>query len=168
MEELNAFLAEIVEAVFKAGGSVNKFLGDAVLAVFGAPIAHDDDPRRAAAAAREIEIRVLELNEQREAQGKPPIRIGIGIATGEVVAGNVGSHRRLEYTVIGDPVNLASRLQALSTDNQILLDEETATQLGSSIAHLRAKPIGPHKLKGFDSPVELFELSDSPHKMRPT
>jgi adenylate cyclase len=158
VQELNAFLAEMVSVIFEKGGAVNKFLGDAILAVFGAPIEHDDDAARAVLAAIEMHEKLAALNERRRQAGQPDIRLGIGITTGAVVAGNVGSRQRLEYTVIGNPVNLASRLQGLSLDNQILLDRATADQVGTSLPHHQPESIGDRSVKGIDEPLEVFEI----------
>lgn len=155
VDELNAFFAEMVDVVFTHGGSVNKFLGDAILAVFGAPVATTDDPDRAVRSAVGMRQRLVAHNVARESLGKAPLRIGIGIATGDVVAGNVGDRRRLEYTVIGDPVNRAARLQSFSTAGQILVDATTAEALRSE-SHT-VKPIGVRALKGLGD-VEILEV----------
>lgn len=159
VDELNALLGEMVDVIFAAGGSVNKFLGDAILAIFGAPIGYPDDTERAVRAAGELRSRLAEHNRRRHQEGKPSIRLGIGIASGPVVAGNVGSSRRLEFTVIGNAVNLASRLQSLSRDGQILMDEETRRRLGEAADGLGLRPLGPTRLKGIDDPVEVFEIT---------
>jgi adenylate cyclase len=154
VDELNGFLSEMVEVIFALDGTVNKFLGDAILAVFGAPIERPDDPQRAVEAARRMQERLAAHNEARRAEGKPPIKMGIAIATGSVVAGNVGSSERLEYTVIGNTVNLAARLQALSLDGQILLDRRTAL----AVDGVSTRSLGPRQLKGIDEPIEVFEI----------
>jgi adenylate cyclase len=158
--ELNAFLAEMVDVIFEHDGAVNKFLGDAVLAVFGAPIQRSDDARRAVVAALAMRMRLQAHNAARSHAGVEPLRIGIGIATGTVVAGNVGSRRRLEYTVIGDPVNLASRLQSLSKDGQILLDRRTRDLLDEAHVPIGAVACGTPELKGIGQ-VEVYELAST-------
>ncbi|MFQ5600444.1 MAG: CHASE2 domain-containing protein [Candidatus Krumholzibacteriia bacterium] len=159
VDELNAFLTEMVDVIFDAGGSVNKFLGDAILSVFGAPIGHPDDACRAVQAAQTMRRRLDAHNRTREQAGKPPIRLGIGIASGAVVAGNVGSDRRLEFTVIGNAVNLASRLQTLSLDGQILLDRETARLVRDALPDTHLESLGLQNVRGIDEPIEVFEIS---------
>ncbi|MDQ6779656.1 MAG: GAF domain-containing protein [Candidatus Eremiobacteraeota bacterium] len=123
VDMLNRYLGPLVNVVFANGGLLDKFYGDGVMAVFGAPVASDDDAFHATITARQILEQVRERN---DAPGvTDPLSVSVGLATGEVVAGHIGSERRLEYTVIGDAVNLASRLQALAQANQILCDERT-------------------------------------------
>jgi adenylate cyclase len=120
---LTEYFTEMVEIVFEHSGSLDKFMGDAIMALWGAPIAHEDDADRAMQCAID-QLTVLEkMNEKWAEQGRPPIKIGIGINFGEVFAGNFGSDRRLEYTVIGDAVNTASRLCSVAGPNEILIAE---------------------------------------------
>src|SRR2546428_255797 len=107
---LTEYFTEMVEVVFEHGGTLDKFMGDAIMALWGAPMAHEDDADRAMHCALD-QLEALErLNTKWKEQGRPELGIGIGINFGEVFAGNIGSDRRLEYTVIGDAVNTASRL----------------------------------------------------------
>jgi adenylate cyclase len=120
---LTEYFTEMVEIVFEHSGSLDKFMGDAIMALWGAPIAHEDDADRAMQCAID-QLTVLEkMNEKWAEQGRPPIKVGIGINFGEVFAGNFGSDRRLEYTVIGDAVNTASRLCSVAGANEILIAE---------------------------------------------
>jgi adenylate cyclase len=120
---LTEYFTEMVEIVFEHSGSLDKFMGDAIMALWGAPIAHEDDADRAMQCAID-QLTVLEkMNAKWAEQGRPPIGIGIGINFGEVFAGNFGSDRRLEYTVIGDAVNTASRLCSVAGANEILIAE---------------------------------------------
>jgi adenylate cyclase len=121
---LSEYFSEMVEVIFEHGGTLDKFIGDAVMALWGAPIAHVDDPDRAVRAAIGMQRAIGRLNERWVAQGRPEIGVGIGINHGEVFAGNIGSHRRLEYTVIGDAVNVAARLCAEAGPGEILVSEE--------------------------------------------
>ncbi|HEY7480606.1 MAG TPA: adenylate/guanylate cyclase domain-containing protein, partial [Gemmatimonadales bacterium] len=109
---LSEYFSEMVEVIFEHGGTLDKFIGDAVMALWGAPISHRNDPDRAVDAAIAMQQAIAELNRGWAAAGRPEIGVGIGISHGEVFAGNIGSHRRLEYTVLGDAVNVASRLCA--------------------------------------------------------
>jgi adenylate cyclase len=116
VEELNLYFTEVTRAVESAGGIVDKYIGDAVMAVFGAPVAMADHADRAVRAAQEILLAEEALNRSRSLAGLPEFRTGVGISTGDVVAGNVGSASRHNYTVIGNEVNLASRLESLTKE----------------------------------------------------
>jgi adenylate cyclase len=120
---LTEYFSEMVEIVFEHGGTLDKFVGDAIMALWGAPIAHADDADRALQAAVEMQRGVARLNERWALTGRPEIGVGIGINYGEVFAGNIGSHRRLEYTVIGDAVNVANRLCSEAGPGEILVSE---------------------------------------------
>jgi class 3 adenylate cyclase len=108
----------MVDAVFEYGGVLDKFLGDGLLAVYGSFGSDTDHPLRAVSTAIRMKARLAEINRKRAGQGLPAIKIGIGIHTDEVVVGNIGSQKRLEYTVIGDGVNVTSRLEALEALNK--------------------------------------------------
>ena len=120
---LSEYLSEMVEVIFEHGGTLDKFIGDAIMALWGAPIAHPGDPDRAIHAAVAMQRAIAELNHRWASQGRPEIGVGIGINHGDVFAGNIGSHRRLEYTVIGDAVNVAARLCAEAGPGEILVSE---------------------------------------------
>src|ERR1051326_7514402 len=120
---LTEYFTEMVDIVFEHSGTLDKFMGDAIMALWGAPIAHEDDPDRAMQCALD-QIGTLEkMNAKWAESGRKPLAIGIGINFGEVFAGNIGSNRRLEYTVIGDAVNTASRLCSSAGLNEILISE---------------------------------------------
>ena len=153
---LNEFYTLMIETTFKHDGTLDKFLGDAVMAVFGAPIAHPDHAIRAVRTATDMRNGIAELNERRVTQGKAPIGIGIGLSLGEVVAGTVGTEDRMEYTVIGDSVNLAARL----VDNarpagRILISQRTYERVQD---HVKALPLGSLKIKGKEEEVEVYEI----------
>jgi adenylate cyclase len=120
---LTEYFSEMVEIIFEHGGTLDKFVGDAIMALWGAPIAHADDPDRALQAAVAMQRGVSRLNQRWALAGRPEIGVGIGINYGEVFAGNIGSHRRLEYTVIGDAVNVANRLCSEAGPGEILVSE---------------------------------------------
>jgi adenylate cyclase len=124
---LNDYFSEMVEAVFEQGGVLDKFIGDGLMAVFGSFGDMPDHPRRAVLAALRMKALLAKINGERGVAGKPPIAIGIGIHTGEVVVGNIGSRKRLEYTVIGDGVNTASRVESLNKEfgTTVLITEAT-------------------------------------------
>jgi adenylate cyclase len=153
---LNEFYTLMIETTFKHDGTLDKFLGDAVMAVFGAPIAHPDHAKRAVRTATDMRNGIAELNERRVALGKMPIGIGIGLSLGEVVAGTVGTEDRMEYTVIGDSVNLAARL----VDNarpagRILISQSTYEAVRDFVD---VKELGPLRVKGKEEEVEVYEL----------
>ena len=146
------------EAISGRGGVVNQMVGDGLMAIFGAPLPLPDPAASAAAAAREMIEMVELLNHERQALGKAPIRIGIGIATGEVVAGYTGTNQRATYTCVGDTVNLAARLETHTKEAQrpILIDRATRDGLAAGDA---LEPLGDVQLKGKAAPVEVFALA---------
>jgi adenylate cyclase len=115
----------MVHIIFAHGGTLDKFIGDAIMAVFGAPVQHEDDTVRAVQAALDMRKELKEFNAARRARGKFEIQTGIGLGLGEAISGNIGSDQRMDYTVIGDAVNLSSRLEALTKDYEqnILIGE---------------------------------------------
>ena len=132
VSRLNRFFGRMTGAIHDKGGTINKFLGDGFLAVFGAPVHHSDHARRAVEAALQMGREMAALNDELSGLGEPPMEIGIGIDGGEVIAGNVGSADRLEYTVIGDPVNRSSRIEQLNKAlvTRILVSERTYGESG--------------------------------------
>jgi len=152
VELLNRYLAPVVNVIFANNGLLDKFYGDGIMAVFGAPIPAEDDARRAVTAARQILEQVHLLNAQPGVTW--PLSVSIGLATGDVVAGHIGSERRLEYTVIGDAVNLASRLQAIAEPNQILADEGTFNKIKGLLTTTRRMA----RIKGKAAPISVYEL----------
>jgi adenylate cyclase len=160
---LNRFFDLMTEAIFEHDGTVDKFIGDGMMAIFGAPLDLDDHPTRACAAALSMAAALDTLNEQnarRSGAGaaEPSISIGVGINTGEMVAGNIGSSQRFEYTVVGDAVNLAARLEPLNRllGTRILLSASTYRQVSSSPWSFRE--LGTFRVKGREDPVGLYEL----------
>lgn len=151
------FFNRVSEPVFRGEGAIDKFIGDSMLAVFGFPIAHADDPHRAVAAAVRIREIVKEYNRERFSWGLAPVGVGIGINTGMVVAGNVGCERKLDYTIIGDAVNLASRLCALAKAHEILVSDSTYARVRS---HVNAESLGEQQVKGREQAVEIFRIQD--------
>ena len=154
---LNQFFTEMVAAVEAEGGIVKQFTGDGVMALFGAPIKHDNDPERAVRAALNMVTRLTDLNGRLATQGFPDIRIGVGIHTGEVIAGQIGPDERIEYGVVGDPVNLASRIEGLTKELQatILISESTASKLGQGFLLGRSAVL---PVKGKEKPVRVVEV----------
>jgi class 3 adenylate cyclase len=157
VEVLNQFFTEMVAAVEAEGGVVKQFLGDGVMALFGAPVAVPDHAARAVRAAQDMVHRLVDLNVRLRAQGQPTLRIGVGIHTGEVVAGRIGPDTRVEYGVVGDPVNVASRIEGLTKQlhTSILISEVTAAQLGSGFLLGRSATLA---VKGKKQPVQVVEV----------
>lgn len=155
---LNRYYTRMVDAIVEQGGWVNKFGGDSLLAVFGAPIRQPDHALRAVNAAWEMNRALAEFNAEQLAMGLPTITIGVGISSGEMLAGNVGGKERLEYTVIGDPVNLASRLESLTKEWQtpILLSEHTQELLDHSKVNTNRRD--QVTVKGKTRPTIVYEL----------
>lgn len=154
VDRLDGAFAVLVDILDRQGGIVNKFLGDGFLALFGAPLEASDAAQRAVAAGREM----LSAMDRINAQTSWPLRIGIGIHFGEVVAGNIGSPRRKEYTVIGDTVNFASRLEALNKEfgSQLLISASVREALGDDGSDVVA--LGEVTVRGYERPVAVFQL----------
>jgi adenylate cyclase len=152
---LNDFYTLMIETTFKYDGTLDKFLGDAVMAVFGAPIAHPDHSARAIRTALAMQEGIAGLNERRARQGKEPIAVGIGVSAGEAVAGTVGTEDRMEYTVIGDSVNLAARLESNAKPHQILISQSTYERVRDLVD---ARPLGRIRVKGKEEEVEVYEV----------
>ncbi len=155
VETLNGIFSCIVSAVQKEGGILNKFMGDGILALFGAPLDLDGHERAAARAALGAMEAVERLALSKQAHGLPPLRIGIAINTGSVVAGCLGTEHRTEYSVIGHAVNLAARLNGAAKPGQILLGADTAQALAGTF---RCRELGPLCLYGVTEPVDVWEL----------
>jgi class 3 adenylate cyclase len=157
---LNAYLAEMTAAVRPWGGYINNFIGDAIVVIFGAPIDQPDKEWHAVAAALTMRERLEQLNRQRAARGERIIDNGIGISTGAAVAGQIGSLERLMYTVIGDAVNVAARLETLTKDYPdypILINGPTAEALKAR-ADLQLKSLGPIHVKGRAEAVDVYAV----------
>lgn len=141
VEILNAYFTRVADVIFDHGGTLDKFLGDGVMAVFGAPLSKGNDAANATRAAIEIQRLVVEMNRDAGERDWPAINVGIGINTGVVTAGNIGSPKRLDYTVVGDVVNVAARLMAAASAGQILISESTAGELDSTFRLGGRKPV---------------------------
>lgn len=149
VEVVNQYFDTMVEIASRYGGHIDKFMGDALMVLFGAPVAHEDDPLRACLAA----IEMLEAMEKFSAERKMDLAMSIGLNTGEVVALNVGSKERMEYTVIGDGVNLAARLEKVATARQCVIGENTYRQVKGKIKLQKLKPV---MVKGKSKPQNVY------------
>ncbi len=157
VSQLNAYFTAVARAIESEKGVIDKYIGDAVMALFGAPVSTKDDPANALRAALAMSKAVDALNAEREKAGLPPMKTGIGVNTGNVVAGTLGSEERWSYTVIGDAVNLASRLESSTKDlgARIVVSRRTKELAGPGFSF---RPLGSVTVKGKTEAVEVFEL----------
>jgi adenylate cyclase len=152
---LNELFSVLTEIVFRHGGTVDKFVGDCIMAVWGAPVAQEDHARRALAAAEDM-MRFLETaNEGWKEKYDVEIRLGIGVNSGEALVGNIGSDKRMEYTVIGDVVNVAARLEAIAQPNQVLVSGATRELVGDAFS---LQKLGDRRLTGRKTETAVFAL----------
>jgi len=152
---LNEFFTLITEIIFKYHGTLDKYMGDAVMAIYGAPIEEKDHAEKALRAAVEMQERMELLERRLRERGAEPIKIGIGINTGEAVIGNIGSLQRMEYTAIGDSVNLAARLEEVAKPAQILITENTYEVVKDIV---RARVLQPMAIRGKGESVKVYEV----------
>src|SRR5579864_4033347 len=156
VEILNEYFTRVTDVIFDNGGTLDKYIGDAVMAVFGAPISKGNDAAAAVNSAIQIQRLLVELNRDAAARHWPELRVGIGINTGSAIAGNIGSPRRLDYTVVGDAVNTAQRLMTNAAGGQILISESTARKLGKTFDLERLPEL---KVKGRSEAVPVFRVN---------
>ena len=150
---LNRHFHRMAGIVFQYEGTLDKYLGDGLMAVFGAPMEKEDDAERAIQAARQMREELREMRDETGVDTQFDIRIGVN--TGRVVAGNIGSPNRVDYTVIGDPVNVASRLESIAEPNQILIGEETYRHVKGLFD---IKKVGPKKVKGKGAEIMVYAV----------
>ncbi|MFC1821189.1 adenylate/guanylate cyclase domain-containing protein, partial [Thermodesulfobacteriota bacterium] len=152
---LNQYFSRMTDIVFEYDGTLDKYIGDGLMAVFGAPMEKRDDAERAIRAALKMRKYLAHIGGKSLTKGE--IKVRIGINTGRVVAGNIGSPRRMDYTVIGDPVNTASRLESIARPNQILIGEETYRRVKGKFTINR---VGPKRVKGKSMEINVYEVTD--------
>lgn len=150
---LNHYFSKMTNIIFKYDGTLDKYVGDGLMAVFGAPMEKKDDPERAIMAAKEMLEELVKMREKAHTNRELHIRIGIN--TGRVVAGNIGSPQRMDYTVIGDAVNIASRLENLAAPDQILIGEETYRRIKGKFD---IREVGARKVKGKTAEIVVYEV----------
>jgi len=156
---LNEYFTIMVDCISREGGMLDKFIGDAIMAAFGIPVAHEDDEDRALRAAISMIVELWEWNKIRESQGLAAVDHGIGLNTGKIVSGNIGSPKRMDYTMIGDGVNLAARLESACKQYSahLLISEYTKAKLKGTY---RIREIDSVIVKGKTKPVDVFEVLD--------
>jgi adenylate cyclase len=155
-ESLDAFLDLAVEAIFRAGGTLDKFIGDCVMAFFGAPVAQDDHALRGVRAALEIQERLGAWNARRVAEGLPGFKARVALNSGPVVVGDIGSARRVDYTVLGNTVNVASRLEGIAPPDEIVIGPETHRLLAGALPTV---PLGEFQLKGLQQKILAYRVA---------
>jgi adenylate cyclase len=155
---LNEFHGTMVDAIFASGGTLDKFMGDGIMAYFGAPLVQPDHADRACHAAIDMVDRLDALNRSRSSRGLEPLRMGIGIHTGSVVLGDIGAPGRRDFTAIGSAVNVASRLQQATRDQDVtvLVSDETKQRVSAAISLERVRAAA---IRGRDTPVECWTLT---------
>jgi predicted ATPase/class 3 adenylate cyclase len=152
---LNNYLSELTTVIQKYNGTIDEFIGDAILTIFGAPLQRPDDAERAVACALEMQMVMPRVNAWNAEHGLPTIEMGIGINTGEAVAGNIGSRKRAKYSVVGSNVNLAGRIEGYTIGGQILISQATRDAVKAPLTVLSSMTVEP---KGVASPITLYEV----------
>ena len=155
VETLNRYLGSMIDIINKHNGMIDAFIGDAILVVFGVPLSKENDAERAVACAVEMQLAMESVNRENESHGLPAIQMGVGINTGEVIAGNIGSEKRMKYSVIGSPVNLAARIESLTLGGQILISRSTHQEVKDGVRTDGALRV---KLKGVTGPVMIYDI----------
>jgi adenylate cyclase len=155
---MNEYFTVMTERVFAQRGSLDKYIGDAIMAVYGAPVAETEHPGQACRSALDMLRALDELQQKWKPMGLPAIGIGVGINTGPMIVGNMGSATRFNYTVVGDAVNLASRIESLNKTygTSILISEYTYERVKAEFANVRE--VDSVKVRGREQPVRLYEL----------
>ena len=154
-ESIDAFLDLSVEAIFRAGGTLDKFIGDCVMAFFGAPVAQADHAERGVRAALEIQEGLAALNARRAAEGLPGFKARVALNSGPVVVGDIGSARRVDYTVLGNTVNVASRLEGVASPDEIVIGPGTQRLLNGAFP---TEPLGEFQLKGLQQRIPAYRV----------
>ncbi|MEN6347864.1 MAG: adenylate/guanylate cyclase domain-containing protein [Syntrophomonas sp.] len=160
---LNEYLTAMTDSIQSHGGTLDKYLGDGLMAFFGAPIYFEDHVERAVQVAREIQQKVIALNKKwADEQGAVPLLVAVGINTGPVVVGNVGSPERMDYTLIGEDANLASRVEALTKlfETLVLVSERSYDLLPEGPTKASLRYVGEELVKGFSNPIKVYSFTD--------
>src|SRR4029078_6362758 len=152
---LNRYLTSMVSIIKQYQGTIDEFIGDAIFVLFGAPVWQEDDAQRAVACAVAMQLAMAAINEQNRLEDLPEIEMGIGVHTGQVVVGNIGSPERMKYGVVGSHVNLTSRIQSCTTGGQILVSETTRQEVGPILKTGKQMEV---KAKGVEHPITIYEV----------
>jgi class 3 adenylate cyclase len=152
---LNNYLGAMADVITRFHGTIDEFIGDAIMALFGAPIAREDDAERAVACAVAMQLAMGSVNEQNRRDGLPEVQMGVAVNTGEVIVGNIGSLRRTKYGVVGTHVNLTSRIESFTLGGQVLVSESTLQAAGDALEAGERLTL---RAKGFDDPVTVYEV----------
>lgn len=152
---LNEYFEVMVEVLFKAQGTLDKYVGDEIMALFGAPVDMPDAALHAVRCAIDMQKALREFNRTRLAENQEPIKIGIGINTGRVITGAIGSSRTLQYTAIGDPVNTASRLCSVAKAGEIILSENTMRIVAGAVDAVTLPPV---RVKGKEQELKIYNV----------
>lgn len=161
VQRLNEYMTEMTAIIFRHGGTLDKYLGDGLMAIFGAPIPYEDHAKRALMATIEMEERLKELNQEWLAKGELPFASGVGLNSGPVIVGNIGSPERMDYTVIGEDVNLAARLEAMNKEHgtSLILSDRTLQSMGEEEEKaFEFHFLGTVPVRGFEEPVRIYTL----------
>jgi adenylate cyclase len=152
---LNRYLGAMAEVITQHRGTIDEFIGDAVLALFGAPVTAADDALRAVACAVDMQLRMSKVNEENRHDGLPDLQMGIAVNTGEVIVGNIGSETRAKYGVVGSPVNLTARIESCTLGGQVFISEATLAAVGA-LVEVGARMT--MDVKGFSEPIAFYEV----------
>jgi len=156
VKTLNEYFSDMIDIVFEHNGTLDKIIGDELMIVYGAPISTKDDTERAVKTAVEMQERILDLNKTRKKQKKKPIQVGMGINRGVVVSGNIGSRDMMDYTVIGDTVNLGSRLCSIAGPGEILVSKSVWKEIGELFVCDKLDPV---RVKGKKNKVGIYRIA---------
>ena len=156
IEIMNRYFEHMVDVIARYQGTVSEFMGDGILAFFGAPLNADDDPERAVACAVEMQNALVAVNAEQRRLKLPELAMGIGINTGEVVVGNIGSEQRASYGAVGTPINAAFRIESFTVGGQILISPTSHDRIGTDLTIQGTKEV---KFKGLDEPVTLYDVA---------
>jgi len=155
IEILNEYLSEMTKLIFLHEGTLNKFLGDGIMVFFGNPIPQEDHALKAVKLAIDMQNKLIDLQKQWFKDGKKPLTVGIGINSGYMTVGNIGSEKHMEYTVIGSHVNLAARLQAIALEGEIIISHSTYGQLKNEVEVIDTNQV---EVKGFQNPIIIYKV----------